>query len=266
MVQHPIPRQITTFEFKLIGFLTLKQFLYLVTFIPSAFVVYKLIPIPLIRESMAILVAVFGFALALIPINDRPLDLWIKNLCYSLTSPTQFVYQKESKPLYFLEDLVFLKNPHIVASHIESKDKLNAYLQKTAVKPKNSSNKHAINVLLSQPTVNIKVKSPATNTVKNCTPLKNITPKKPFLMGTIKNNKKTALPGILVYIKNQKGETLRILKSNLHGVFAAFTPIAPDEYMFEIKDPKGKHFFATMKKRVEKQNPEVFEFYSKKLI
>src|SRR5438270_526220 len=39
MEQHAIPRQITSFEFKLIGFMTLKQFLYLLVFLPAVPVV-----------------------------------------------------------------------------------------------------------------------------------------------------------------------------------------------------------------------------------
>ena len=46
---HPIPRQITTFEFKLIGFMTLRQFLYLVVTIPTAYIVFRLFPIPLVN-------------------------------------------------------------------------------------------------------------------------------------------------------------------------------------------------------------------------
>jgi len=46
MEQHAVPRQITTFEFKLIGFMTLRQFIYLLVFIPLGVVVYFLFPIP----------------------------------------------------------------------------------------------------------------------------------------------------------------------------------------------------------------------------
>ena len=73
MEQHPIPRQITTFEFKLIGFMTLKQFLYLVVFVPAAYVVFKLFPIPFLNFLLALAVAGIGAALAFVPIQDKPL-------------------------------------------------------------------------------------------------------------------------------------------------------------------------------------------------
>ena len=68
MEQHPIPRQITSFEFKLIGFMTLKQFLYLVIFGPMGYVV-SFIPIPIVNVILGIAVASIGVALAFLPIN-----------------------------------------------------------------------------------------------------------------------------------------------------------------------------------------------------
>jgi hypothetical protein len=151
--QHPIPRQITTFEFKLIGFMTLKQFLYLLVFTPMGFVAFKLFPIPIVNILVGIGVALIGVALAFLPINERPLDVWLKNLYKRLTSPTQYIFQKDNKPLYFLEDLYFLADPHRVVSHIESKEKLALYLQKAQPKKPVAVNKKVqIQSLLRQPT------------------------------------------------------------------------------------------------------------------
>jgi hypothetical protein len=69
-----------------------------------------------------------GPALAFVPINDRPLEIWIKNLIKRLTSPTQYFYKKQNPPLYFLQDLVFVSDPHKVFTHIESQKMLNQYL------------------------------------------------------------------------------------------------------------------------------------------
>src|SRR5450830_869986 len=49
MEQHAIPRQITTFEFKLIGFLTIKQFIYLLIFIPIGLLIFYTFPIPILN-------------------------------------------------------------------------------------------------------------------------------------------------------------------------------------------------------------------------
>jgi hypothetical protein len=162
MEQHPIPRQITTFEFKLIGFMTLKQFLYLITSGAAAFVFFKLIPIPIMNLLVASLIVILGIALAFLPVNDRPLDVWLRNLYKRLLSPTQYTYKKENATLYFLQDLFFLGDPHRVLSHVETKAKLAEYLQKTQPKPAAPAKKDHINTLLQKPTSQLRPAQPAT--------------------------------------------------------------------------------------------------------
>lgn len=148
MDQHPVPRQITTFEFKLIGFMTLRQFLYLVIYVPLGFVLWKLVPIPLLNILLGLACVLFGIALAFLPINDRPLDVWVRNFIKRLQSPTQYVYQKHNTALYFLHDLYFVNDPHKVMSHIESREKLAAYLTKTKPPVKTPPQKQQVQVLL----------------------------------------------------------------------------------------------------------------------
>jgi hypothetical protein len=59
---------------------------------------------------------------------------------------------------------------------------------------------------------------------------------------------------------------LRLLKTNIHGIFASINPLPPEEYIFEIKDPKGMFFFDTMKIKLEITNPIPLEFFSKELM
>lgn len=148
MDQHPIPRQITTFEFKLIGFMTLKQFIYLAMAFPIAYIVFALFPIPVLNILLAALVAFAGIAFAFIPIMDRPLDVWIKNLYKRLQSPTQYFYQKKNEPLYFLKDLYFLADPHHMLAHIESKEKLAQYLAATRQRQRPDYRKKQIGTLM----------------------------------------------------------------------------------------------------------------------
>lgn len=135
MEQHPIPRQVTTFEFKLIGFMTLKQFLYLVVFFPLGFIVWKIFPIPIINFLLGLATILIGVAFAFLPVNERPLDVWVRNFYKRLTSPTQYTYLKHNTALYFLNDLFFVNDPHRILSHIESQEKLATYLSTTAVRP-----------------------------------------------------------------------------------------------------------------------------------
>lgn len=272
MDQHPVPRQITTFEFKLIGFLTLKQFIYLVIFIPLGIIVFYLFPIPLLNIILAVGVGSIGAALAFLPINDRPLDVWIKNLYKRLTSPTQYFYHKQNPPIYFLKNLVFEADPHRVVSHITSQQLLNKYLSKSSSTSAVNQKKQTINQLLQQP---LKLKShretaafknKASNQLSSSSPPPQPKAKIPFFSGVIKNHKFIPLPGILIYVKDEKGEVLRLLKTNPHGVFATFNPLPAGEYIFEIKDPKNTYLFDTMKIKIENTNPKPWEFFSKELL
>lgn len=284
MEQHSIPRQITSFEFKLIGFLTLKQFIYLVVFVPIAFIMLKLFPIPLLNYVVAFFVLLLGLGLAFIPINDRPMDVWIKNFVKRLTSPTQYVYQKLNQPIYFLKNLVFLDDPHRVLTHIESQEKLSAYMSqknKTGQQVSgliNNAQKQNVHLLLHTPSANmIPKKTPSlpsslppaggSSSPQTAPPLTTTQSKQPFFTGIIKNNKLIPLPGVLIYVKDQKkGEVLRLLKTNPHGVFATFNPLPVNEYIFEIKDPKNTYFFDTMKIKIEQNNIQSLEFLSKELM
>ncbi|KKP33705.1 MAG: hypothetical protein UR23_C0041G0010, partial [Candidatus Roizmanbacteria bacterium GW2011_GWA2_32_13] len=68
MEQHAIPRQITSFEFKLIGFLTIKQFIYLVISIPIGILIFYTFPVPILNFILGLIVALIGVAFAFIPI------------------------------------------------------------------------------------------------------------------------------------------------------------------------------------------------------
>ena len=69
-----------------------------------------------------------------------------------------------------------------------------------------------------------------------------------------------------MYIKDDKGSPLRLMKSNPHGVFATFNPLPPGSYTFEIKDPTGTYFFDTMKVPVKETNSIPVEFMSKEIL
>jgi hypothetical protein len=149
---HPIPRQITTFEFKLIGFMTLRQFLYLVVTLPLAYAVIQVFPIPLLNILLGVLIATAGIVTAFMPIQDRTLDVWIKNIWKRLQQPTQYYYHKHNDALYFLRDLYFLADPHHMLAHIESKEKLSQYLAMTKQRPKVNYQKKQVNALIHTPT------------------------------------------------------------------------------------------------------------------
>jgi len=288
MEQHAIPRQITSFEFKLIGFMTLKQFLYLVIFAPVGYIAYFAFPIPFLNVIVGIMVGSIGVALAFLPINDRPLDIWIRNIWKRLNSPTQFTYHKHNQPITLLQNLFFVSDPHHVMAHIESQQMLAAYLEKTKQtmqpNPQKKQIQHAFqNPFTAQssaspPPMQVASAQTAVQTAQafsspvaqkeNPSAAPQIVQKanNPFFIGTIKNGKRIPLAGILLYVKNSQNAPVRLLKTNEHGIFATFNPLPAGDYIFEIKDPKSSYIFDTMKIAIQDANPKSIEFYSKELM
>jgi hypothetical protein len=99
MENHPIPQDITGFEFKLIGEMTLKQFGYLAGGAVLAWIMYILPLFIYIKIPLAIAFVALGAAFAFVPIDGRPLDAMIKHFIKAAFSPTQYVYQKASGEL-----------------------------------------------------------------------------------------------------------------------------------------------------------------------
>ncbi len=270
MEQHPIPRQITSFEFKLIGFMTLRQFLYLVIFFPIGFIVYFLFPIPFLNLLLGVLIGGVGLAFAFVPIYDRPLEIWVKNFYKRLISPTQYFYKKNNPPIYFLTDLYFVEDPHRILAHVESKEKLEKYLKTQQQKKSDltqNGRKQQINNLLGQKTIfKSKPQISQDQPLKKTENLMSSPPKKPFLSGVVKNHHHIPLPGILIYIKDEKNNPVRILKTNPHGVFATFSPLPDGDYFFESIDSNHNYIFDKIKITIKGRLEKPIEIFSKELI
>src|SRR3990167_589258 len=101
MEQHPIPGAITAYKFKLVGDMTLKQFLELAAGVVSAWVLFNSGANFAIKWTLGPILAFFGFALAFLPIEDRPLDQWIINFFRSIYAPTQYLWRQKPKKLDF---------------------------------------------------------------------------------------------------------------------------------------------------------------------
>lgn len=265
MEQHPVPRQITTFEFKLIGFMTLKQFIYLVIFLPIAYVVLSVFPIPILNLLLAFLVGFTGIALAFIPINDRPLDVYIKNFIKRIVYPTQYYYQKIN--IQSSTQQLAQMDQKITNSHIETNQKLTQYLKKNKTLPNisaqiNQKRKEEIKNAFDLPMPKIL----STNIKPVQTESKTTAKKQPFLKGVLRNKRQTPLPGILIYINDQNNNPLRLLKTNTNGTFESYNNLPEGVYDVEMKDPNDKHLFDKVKINLKNLNPVPFEFFSKELI
>ena len=94
MEGHPIPQDVTGFQFKLIGEMTVKQFAYLAA---GSFMAWVFLSLPLFALIKFPLVALFfllGFSLAFVPIEGRPMDVIFSYFLKALFTPNQYAYQK----------------------------------------------------------------------------------------------------------------------------------------------------------------------------
>ncbi|NMB56579.1 hypothetical protein GYA19_01410 [Candidatus Beckwithbacteria bacterium] len=103
MQQHPIPQNVSKYQFRLIGDMTIKQFAFLGGGIILAFLAYKFPLLPtILRLPFAFAFAASGAMIAFVPYEERTLDIWIVNFFKSIYTPTQFLWKKRLElPDYF---------------------------------------------------------------------------------------------------------------------------------------------------------------------
>lgn len=128
--QHPVPQQISTYEFRLIGEMTLKQFGWLSGGALLGLFFFSLPLASLFKWPLVLLSVFAGFAFAFLPVEERPLPTWIAAFFKAVFSPTIFVWKKRSQ----VPDL-FLYQPKPILQEnknnlpVTDRKKLYQYLQ-----------------------------------------------------------------------------------------------------------------------------------------
>lgn len=141
MKQHPVPQHIASYQFRLIGEMTLKQFLELVGGIIIAFIIYRLHLPAIFKWPLVLLTGLTGVALAFLPIEERPLDTWIVNFFKSVYSPTQYLWKKNPPIPDILQPESTISHKDASNKKLISKDKikLKEYLETLPPSPHISS-------------------------------------------------------------------------------------------------------------------------------
>lgn len=97
MIEHPVPQNVTGYQFHLVGDMTLKQFLELAGGVILAWFFWTLnVPLP-VKLVLSVASALFGFALAFMPLEDRPLDQWVIAFFKAIYHPTLFRWKKSAR-------------------------------------------------------------------------------------------------------------------------------------------------------------------------
>lgn len=105
MEQHAIPQQISSYEFKLVGEMTLKQFIKAAAGIVLALLINSTKLIFFIKWPLMLIFGAGGLALAFVPFQDRPLETWVSAFIKSIYSPTIYTYKKKGKDGWMEESL-----------------------------------------------------------------------------------------------------------------------------------------------------------------
>ncbi|KKT34776.1 MAG: hypothetical protein UW23_C0029G0019 [Candidatus Collierbacteria bacterium GW2011_GWA1_44_12] len=92
--QHPLPQDISSYRFRLIGDMTIKQFAMLAAGIIIAIIFWSS-PLPFFfKYPLAFIFLMLGIGSAFVPVQGRPLDQWIVAFIKSIYSPTQYTWRQ----------------------------------------------------------------------------------------------------------------------------------------------------------------------------
>lgn len=286
MEGHPIPQDVTGFQFKIIGNMTIKQFAYLATGSILAYLFFSLPIFILFKLILAAFFFLLGLMLAFVPIGGRPIDTMFFYFIRALFVPNQYIYQKTDKPAPTTKPV----SPTIPPSpaqhqHPQNKEELNkeedllekeieeakAVEAKEQPDPQKQEEAHKKTLLLEEQlkTVLLEKQELQKQLVELTQKLEDQKPKrKPpvasppnnpptqptsmsdfppnLINGIVKDPRGNILPNILIEVKDKEGNPVRAFKTNNLGQFAAATSLANGVYTLTFEDPNNIHKFTTV--------------------
>jgi len=132
-----VPQDITGFKFKLVGDMTLKQFGELAGGAILAYIFYASTLPAFLKWPLVTLFSLFGFALAFLPIEERPLDVWIFNFIRAIYQPTLYLWKKNPTLTFDAPPLVRQPEPIEIKPEIkvEAKTEIKQEIKSTPTPP-----------------------------------------------------------------------------------------------------------------------------------
>lgn len=101
--EHPIPQEVSTYEFRLVGDMTIKQFMQVASGALISLLLYSSSIAPYVKWPLIVISFMSGIALAFFPIQDRPLSKWIILFIKAIYSPTFYVWDKNASRHQFFQ-------------------------------------------------------------------------------------------------------------------------------------------------------------------
>lgn len=269
MDQHPIPQQISSYEFKLVGEMTLKQFIKAAAGIILAILINTTKLIIIIKWPLMALAAGGGLLLAFVPFEDRPLETWILAFIKSIYSPTIYTYKKRANKNWLEinlsntststsetideDEVVVVKDKKKVKEFIQSLPSVKREVEEEKVKEVSSkeTQKPESNPQIQTQTesvqtttkvedwrdqkVNLNLKTEKLEATGKANfgaiPMPDIPEVPNLIVGMAMDDTGKIIDGVIIEIQDEHGNPSRVLKTNSLGQFKISTPLANGRYL-----------------------------------
>jgi hypothetical protein len=112
--EHPIPQEVSTYQFKLVGDMTIQQFMQVAAGAIVSLIIYSTNMAAYVKWPLIIISFLIGIAFAFFPIEDRPLSKWLVLFVKAIYSPTVYVWNKNAVRHNFFapeNDIKFAQKP-----------------------------------------------------------------------------------------------------------------------------------------------------------
>jgi len=257
MQQHPVPQPITSYEFRLVGDMTLKQFGKLASGIILALIVYGINPPGFIKWPLIILFAGISIAMAFLPFGGRPIDVWIIAFIKRIYSPTLYLWQTKNKNQNSIlqnQTPALPKEPKVepkiesqtVNKPVEQNVRPKPVLPFIPPPPANSAANRRPKV---EPRFLTNTLLPTPPTMPN------------IIVGYVHTPNKKIIDGAIIEIRDPQGIPVRALKTNQLGQFQTATPLSNGSYEIELE--KEGYTFDIIKVNFEGKTIPPIEIISK---
>jgi hypothetical protein len=255
MEQHPVPQPITSYEFRLVGDMTLKQFGKLAAGAVLALIVYAINPPSFIKWFLILLFGGVGAAAAFVPFEGRPIDVWILAFFKRIYSPTQYSWKQRG----LSADLATTKQtpapPQPVATLPKPAAPPAPAAPWVATPPRPATIFQAPSVPKPSPTTPA-VAAKFTNIAIPATPsMANL------LSGFIHDPQGKIIEAAILEIRDTAGNPVRAFRTNKLGQFRSATPLPSG--LYEIETEKEGYRFDIIKVELKGEILSPIEVISK---
>lgn len=240
MEQHPVPQPITSYEFRLVGDMTIKQFGKLAAGVILALITYAVNPPGFIKWPLIVLFTGIGFGMAFVPFEGRPLDAWIVAFFKRIYSPTLFIWQSKTKTeTVTSSNTTSVQNPkqapilNVPPKIVPTQTPSQAPLQ--GVVPSKQVGQFTIPYIPKETIYREKRGARIDATFSTSVVIPAVPSMPNLIVGFIHTVDGKIIDSAILEIRDLSGNPVRALKSNRLGQFQTATPLPNGGYEIEVE-------------------------------